>query len=105
MLGNVFYIQSFEDKVFVMYSTDEGHNDLMIFTKEGELFTTIKDVAFIEENTNRRYVDVLEYNNFTNYYNLVEVETGKVVFNEYIPKRKLFVFGDMIFSNRDNIIK
>ena len=105
LLGNVFYIQSFEDKVFVMYSTDEGHNDLMIFTKEGELFTTIKDVAFIEENTNRRYVDVLEYNNFTNYYNLVEVETGKVVFNEYIPKRKLFVFGDMIFSNRDNIIK
>jgi len=104
LLGNVFYIQSFEDKVFVMYSTDEGHNDLMIFTKEGELFTTIKDVAFIEENTNRRYVDVLEYNNFTNYYNLVEVETGKVVFNEYIPKRKLFVFGDMIFSNRDNII-
>ena len=104
LLGNVFYIQSFEDKVFVMYSTDEGHNDLMVFTKEGELFTTIKDVAFIEENTNRRYVDVLEYNNFTNYYNLVEVETGKVVLNEYIPKRKLFVFGDMIFSNRDNII-
>ena len=104
LLGNVFYIQSFEDKVFVMYSTDEGHNDLMVFTKEGEPFTTIKDVALINKNTNRHYVNILEYKNFTNYYNLVEVETGKVIFNEYIPKRKLFVFGDMIFSNRDNII-
>ncbi len=104
LLDNVFYIQSFEDKVFVMYSTDEGHNDLMVFTKEGEPFTTIKDVALINKNTNRHYVNILEYKNFTNYYNLVEVETGKVIFNEYIPKRKLFVFGDMIFSNRDNII-
>ena len=104
MLVNVFYIQSFEDKIFVMHSTDEGHNNLMVFTKEGELFTTIKDVALIEENTNRRYVDILEYKNFTNYFNLVDVETGKVIFNEYIPKRKLFVFGNVIFSNRDNII-
>ena len=104
MLVNVFFIQSFEDKIFVMHSTDEGHNNLMVFTKEGELFTTIKDVALIEENTNRRYVDILEYKNFTNYFNLVDVETGKVIFNEYIPKRKLFVFGNMIFSNRDNII-
>ena len=103
MLVNVFYIQSFEDKIFVMHSTDEGHNNLMVFTKEGELFTTIKDVALIEENTNRRYVDILEYKNFINYFNLVDVETGKVIFNEYIPKRKLFVFGNMIFSNRDNI--
>ena len=40
----------------------------------------------------------------TRYFNLVDIETGKVIFKENIQERKLFVFNDMIFSNRDNIV-
>ncbi|MBO4596515.1 MAG: hypothetical protein J5676_01360, partial [Bacteroidaceae bacterium] len=41
--------------------------------------------------------------NYNDYNNLVDIETGKVIFKEdYLGVR--FVFNDMIFSNRDNII-
>ena len=103
-VNKIIKVMSFDDKVIVFAIDDVGHNDALLFTKDGELINKVKCTAIAVNNVNLRYLNIIEYKNYINYFNLVEFETGRVIFGEYIPQRELFVFNDMIFSNEDNII-
>ncbi len=106
LLGRVTCVKSYSDKVVVQVDDGVGLNDSMLYTKDGELLSVVKHTNSITAKANLRYLNVfmLEGENYDGCYNLVDIETGRVIFKEYVQGRKLFVFNDMIFSNRDNIV-
>ncbi len=106
LLDRVTCVKSYSDKVVVQVDDGVGLNDSMLYTKDGELLSVVKHTNSITAKANLRYLNVfmLEGENYDGCYNLVDIETGRVIFKEYVQGRKLFVFNDMIFSNRDNIV-
>ena len=78
----------------------------MLYTKEGKLLNVVNNTIPSSYNTNLRYLNVfmLGGDDYDGCYNLVDIETGMAIFKEYVHGRELFVFNDMIFSNRDNTI-
>ena len=105
LLGRVTCVKSYGDKVIVQVNDGAGLNDAMLYTKDGELLNVVNNTISLDDNTNMRYLNVYMRDgvNYNDYNNLVDIETGKVIFKEdYLGLR--FVFNDMIFSNRDNII-
>ena len=104
-LMGVGHIRSFEDKVVVQVDDGASLYDAMLYTKDGELLNVVKNTLSLAANTNMRYLNTYMRDgvNYNDYNNLVDIETGKVIFKEdYLGVR--FVFNDMIFSNIDNII-
>ena len=104
-LMGVGHIRSFEDKVVVQVDDGASLYDAMLYTKDGELLNVVKNTLSLAANTNMRYLNTYMRDgvNYNDYNNLVDIETGKVIFKEdYLGVR--FVFNDMIFSNRDNIV-
>ncbi|MBO4597690.1 MAG: hypothetical protein J5676_07415 [Bacteroidaceae bacterium] len=106
LLDRVTCVKSYSDKVVVQVDDGVGLNDSMLYTKDGELLSVVKHTNSITAKANLRYLNVfmLEGENYDGCYNIVDIETGRVIFKEYVQGRKLFVFNDMIFSNRDNIV-
>lgn len=106
LLDRITCVKSYSDKVVVQVDDGVGLNDSMLYTKDGELLSVVKHTNSITAKANLRYLNVfmLEGENYDGCYNLVDIETGRVIFKEYVQGRKLFVFNDMIFSNRDNIV-
>ena len=105
LLGRVTCVKSYGDKVIVQVNDGAGLNDAMLYTKDGELLNVVNNTISLDDNTNKRYLNVYMRDgvNYNDYNNLVDIETGKVIFKEdYLGLR--FVFNDMIFSNRDNIV-
>ena len=105
LLDRVTCVKSYSDKVVVQVDDGAGLNDAMLYTKDGELLNVVNNTISLDDNTNMRYLNVYMRDgvNYNDYNNLVDIETGKVIFKEdYLGLR--FVFNDMIFSNRDNII-
>ena len=105
LLDMVTCVKSYSDKVVVQVDDGAGLNDAMLYTKDGELLNVVNNTISLDDNTNKRYLNVYMRDgvNYNDYNNLVDIETGKVIFKEdYLGLR--FVFNDMIFSNRDNII-
>ena len=105
LLGRVTCVKSYGDKVIVQVNDGAGLNDAMLYTKDGELLNVVNNTISLDDNTNMRYLNVYMRDgvNYNDYNNLVDIETGKVIFKEdYLGLR--FVFNDMIFSNRDNIV-
>ena len=105
LLGRVTCVKSYGDKVIVQVNDGAGLNDAMLYTKDGELLNVVNNTISLDDNTNMRYLNVYMRDgvNYNDYNNLVDIETGKVIFKEdYLGIR--FVFNDMVFSNRDNII-
>ena len=105
LLDRVTCVKSYGDKVIVQVNDGAGLNDAMLYTKDGELLNVVNNTISLDDNTNMRYLNVYMRDgvNYNDYNNLVDIETGKVIFKEdYLGLR--FVFNDMIFSNRDNII-
>ena len=99
------YIRSYDDKVVVQVDDGASLYDAMLYTKDGELLNIVKKTLSMTGNTNKRYLNTYmrDGGNYNDYNNLVDIETGKVIFKEdYLGLR--FVFNDMIFSNGDNII-
>ena len=99
------YIRSYDDKVVVQVDDGASLYDAMLYTKDGELLNIVKKTLSMTGNTNKRYLNTYMRDgvNYNDYNNLVDIETGKVIFKEdYLGLR--FVFNDMIFSNGDNII-
>ena len=99
------YIRSYDDKVVVQVDDGASLYDAMLYTKDGELLNIVKKTLSMTGNTNKRYLNTYMRDgvNYNDYNNLVDIETGKVIFKEdYLGLR--FVFNDMIFSNRDNVI-
>ena len=103
-IREVGHIRSYEDKVVVQVDDGKWHYDAMLFTKEGELVNIVNDTISITSDTNHHYLNNCKRIGLTRYFNLVDVENGRVIFNENILERRPVVFNDMIFSNRDNII-
>ena len=103
-LMGVGHIRSYEDKVVVQVDDGAGLNDAMLYTKDGELLNVVNNTLSLTSKANLRYLNVKMEKGLTRIYNLVDIETGKILFKENIQNRKIFVFNDMIFSNRDNII-
>ncbi len=103
-IREVGHIRSYEDKVVVQVDDGKWHYDAMLFTKEGELINIVNDTISITSDTNHHYLNNCKRIGLTRYFNLVDVENGRVIFNENILERRPVVFNDMIFSNRDNII-
>ncbi|MBO4596468.1 MAG: hypothetical protein J5676_01125 [Bacteroidaceae bacterium] len=103
-INKILKVTSYDDKIIVFAIDDIGHNDALLFTKDGELINKVKCTAIADNNTNLRYLNIIERKNHINYFNLVEFETGKAIFKDYIREREFYVFNNMIFSNRDNII-
>ena len=103
-LNKVIIVRSYDDKLLVLARDGFGHYDSILYTKEGKLLNVVKNTISPSVNTNLRYLNKCERIGLTRYFNLVDIETGKVIFKENIQERKLFVFNDMIFSNRDNIV-
>ena len=104
-LMGVGHIRSYEDKVVVQVDDGASLYDAMLYTKDGELLNVVKNTLSLAANTNMRYLNTYMRDgvNYNDYNNLVDIETGKVIFKEdYLGVR--FVFNDMIFSNGDNII-
>ena len=104
-IREVYHIRSYDDKVVVQVDDGKGLNDTRLYTKDGELLNVVNNTISLDDNTNMRYLNVYMRDgvNYNDYNNLVDIETGKVIFKEdYLGLR--FVFNDMIFSNRDNII-
>ena len=98
-------VRSYEDKVVVQTRGEIRSKDTLLYTKDGELLNVVNNTISLDDNTNMRYINVYMRDgvNYNDYNNLVDIETGKVIFKEdYLGLR--FVFNDMIFSNRDNII-
>ncbi|MCR4701580.1 MAG: hypothetical protein K5757_11680 [Bacteroidaceae bacterium] len=98
-------VRSYEDKVVVQTRGEIRSKDTLLYTKGGELLNVVNNTISLDDNTNMRYLNVYMRDgvNYNDYNNLVDIETGKVIFKEdYLGLR--FVFKDMIFSNRDNII-
>ena len=105
LLGRVTCVKSYGDKVIVQVNDGAGLNDAMLYTKDGEQLNVVNNTISLDDNTNKRYLNVYMRDgvNYNDYNNLVDIETDKVIFKEdYLGLR--FVFNDMIFSNRDNII-
>ena len=99
------YVRSYDDKVVVQVDDGASLYDAMLYTKDGELLNIVKKTLSMTGNTNKRYLNTYMRDgvNYNDYNNLVDIETGKVIFKEdYLGVR--FVFNDMIFSNRDNIV-
>jgi len=98
-------VGSYEDKVIVQVKDGAGMYETMLFTKDGELLNVVKNTYSLDNNTNLRYMNVLIYKGEDRVYNnnLVDVETGKVIFKENYQKSRR-VFNDMIFTNRNNIV-
>ncbi len=98
-------IKSYDDKVVVQTKGENSLWDTMLFTKDGELLNVVKNTYSLDNNTNLRYMNVLIYKGEDRVYNnnLVDVETGKVIFKENYQKSRR-VFNDMIFTNRNNIV-
>ncbi len=103
-IREVGHIRSYEDKVVVQVDDGKWHYDAMLFTKEGELINIVNDTISITSDTNHHYLNNCKRIGLTRYFNLVDVENGRVIFNENILERRPVVVNDMIFSNRDNII-
>ncbi|MBQ7484619.1 MAG: hypothetical protein IJT89_11270 [Bacteroidaceae bacterium] len=104
-IREVYHIRSYDDKVVVQVDDGKGLNDTRLYTKDGELLNVVNNTISLDDNTNMRYLNVYMRDgvNYNDYNNLVDIETGKVIFKEdYLGLR--FVFNDMIFSNRDNIV-
>ena len=97
-------VKSYSDKVVVQVDDGAGLNDAMLYTKDGELLNVVNNTLSLTSKANLRYLNVKMEKGLTRIYNLVDIETGKILFKENIQNRKIFVFNDMIFSNRDNII-
>ncbi len=103
-LMRVGHVRSYEDKVVVQVDDGKWHYDAMLFTKEGELINIVNDTISITSDTNPHYLNNCNRIGLTRYFNLIDIETGRVIFKEGILERCPVVFNDMIFSNRDNII-
>ncbi len=103
-LMRVGHVRSYEDKVIVQVDDGKWHYDAMLFTKEGELINIVNDTISITSDTNPHYLNNCNRIGLTRYFNLIDIETGRVIFKEGILERCPVVFNDMIFSNRDNII-
>lgn len=103
-LMRVGHVRSYEDKVVVQVDDGKWHYDAMLFTKEGELLNIVNDTISITSDTNPHYLNNCNRIGLTRYFNLIDIETGRVIFKEGILERCPVVFNDMIFSNRDNII-
>ncbi len=100
-------VGSYEDKVIVQVDDGTGMcmYETMLFTKDGELLNVVKNTYSLDYNTNLRYMNVLVYKGENRVYNnnLVDIETGEMIFKEsYIGSR--YVFGNMIFTNENNIV-
>ena len=104
LLDMVTCVKSYSDKVVVQVDDGAGLNDAMLYTKDGELLNVVNNTLSLTSKANLRYLNVKMEKGLTRIYNLVDIETGKILFKENIQNRKIFVFNDMIFSNRDNII-
>ena len=103
-LMGVGHIRTYDDKVVVQIDNFKGHYDTMLFTKEGKLLNVVNDTISIASNANPRYLNNCNRIGLTRYYNLIDIETGRVLFKENVLERCPDVCNDMIFSNRDNII-
>ena len=103
-IREVGHIRSYEDKVVVQVDDGKWHYDAMLFTKEGELINIVNDTISITSDTNPHYLNNCNRIGLTRYFNLIDIETGRVIFKEGLLERCPVVFNDMIFSNRDNII-
>ena len=103
-IREVYHIRSYDDKVVVQVDDGKGLNDTRLYTKDGELLNVVNNTLSLTSKANLRYLNVKMEKGLTRIYNLVDIETGKILFKENIQNRKIFVFNDMIFSNRDNII-
>ena len=104
-LFDVDAIKSYDDKVVVQVNDGAGLYDTRLYTKDGELLNVVKNTIYPPKNTNFRYLEICskEAGKKTGFYNLVDVETNEVVFKEnYLGTR--CVFGNMIFSNENNIV-
>ena len=104
-IREVYHVRSYDDKVVVQTDDGKGLNDTRLYTKDGELLNVVNNTISLDDNTNMRYLNVYMRDgvNYNDYNNLVDIETGKVIFKEdYLGLR--FVFNDMIFSNRDNLV-
>ncbi len=97
-------VRSYEGKVVIQTRGESSSNDAMLYTKEGELLNIVNDTIPITSDTNPHYLNNCKRIGLTRYFNLVDIETGRVIFKEGILERCPVVFNDMIFSNRDNII-
>ena len=98
-------IRSYDDKVVVQVDDGAGMYDTMLFTKDGELLNVVKNTYSLDRNTNLRYMNVALCGdeNHVDYNNLVDIETGKMIFKEsYQRTRK--VFDNMVFTNENNIV-
>ncbi len=98
-------VRSYEDKVVVQTRGEIRSKDTLLYTKDGVLLNVVNNTISLDDNTNMRYINVYMRDgvNYNDYNNLVDIETGKVIFkDDYLGIR--FVFNDMIFSNIDNII-
>ena len=98
-------VRSYEDKVVVQTRGEIRSKDTLLYTKDGEFLNVVNNTISLDDNTNMRYINVYMRDgvNYNDYNNLVDIETGKVIFkDDYLGLR--FVFNDMIFSNIDNII-
>ena len=104
LLDRVTCVKSYSDKVVVQVDDGAGLNDAMLYTKDGELLNVVNNTLSLTSKANLRYLNVKMEKGLTRIYNLVDIETGKILFKENIQNRKIFVFNDMIFSNRDNIV-
>ena len=104
-IREVGHIRSYDDKVVVQVNDGAGLYDTRLYTKDGELLNVINNTISLYDNTNMHYLEIcsIEAGKSTDYYNLVDVETNEVVFKEnYLGTR--CVFGNMIFSNENNIV-
>ena len=97
-------VRSYEGKVVIQTRGESSSNDAMLYTKEGELLNIVNDTIPITSDTNPHYLNNCKRIGLTRYFNLVDIETGRVIFKEGILERCPVVFNDMIFSNRDNIV-
>ncbi len=97
-------VRSYEGKVVIQTRGESSSNDAMLYTKEGELLNIVNDTIPITSDTNPHYLNNCKRVGLTRYFNLVDIETGRVIFKEGILERCPVVFNDMIFSNRDNVI-
>ena len=104
-IREVGYVRSYDDKVVVQVNDGAGLYDTRLYTKDGELLNVVNNTISLYDNTNMHYLEIcsIEAGKSTDYYNLVDVETNEVVFKEnYLGTR--CVFGNMIFSNENNIV-
>ncbi|MCR4699448.1 MAG: hypothetical protein K5757_00630 [Bacteroidaceae bacterium] len=104
-IGEVGYVRSYDDKVVVQVNDGAGLYDTRLYTKDGELLNVVKNTNSLDDNTNMRYLEICskEAGKSTGFYNLVDIETNEVIFKEnYLGTR--CVFGNMIFSNENNIV-